>query len=335
MIDRRMIFLQSGRRSVILAALGGAAASWGRGASARGIARIAWIAPGTAATEAKFAAALREGLADNGLGEGRDYVLDTYYAEGDYGRFPALTQQALASAPDVLMVVTIASVKAAQQATKTTPLVLVATNDPVGAGLIDSLARPGGHTTGVATMADQTAPKLMELLHAALPEARRVAILVNPQNPSNRQILPSAQAAGAAMGLDVQGVEVSSPDGLAAVFGAGVTQPPGAVVAVSDALFTFLAGKMAALAIERGIALVGASRNFAEAGALMSYGVSFADLVRRSAYYVRRILDGTSPRDLPVEQPTKFELLVNLKTAKALGLTMPPMFLARCDEVID
>ncbi len=323
------------RRRAIVVAAGGAALAWHGAAGARGIARIAWIAPGTVASETKFAAALREGLADNALVEGRDYVLDIYYAEGNYGRFPALTQQALARAPDVMMVVTIASVQAAQQATRTTPLVFVSTNDPVGAGLIDSLARPGGNTTGLATMADQTAPKLIELLRAALPDVREAAILVNPQNVSNRQILPRAQAAGAALGLEVRGIELDRPDGLDDAFRSAGTQRATAIVAVSDALFTFLAGKMAALAIERGIPLVGASRNFAEAGALMSYGVSFTDLVRRSAYYVKRILDGTPPRDLPVEQPTRFELLANLRTAKALGLTLPPAFLARCDETLE
>ncbi len=318
-----------------LAMLGGAATSWPARAQAQSPARLAWIETGSAATTAWLVAAMRGGLADNGLVEGRDYVLDMFFAEGDYSRFPALTREALARSPAILLVGTIASVRAAQQATKTVPIVMISTNDPVGAGLIDSLARPGGNTTGVATMGDDVATKVVELVQVALPNARRLAMLINPLNATNRPIFEKVGAAGRTVGLDVRAIEVSAPEGLAAAFGAMLSLQSDAVLVGFDALFFQLTGRIAALGIEQRIAVLGPSRAQTEAGGLLSYGPSIPDLVRRSAYYVKRILAGAKPADLPVEQPTRFELVVNLRTAKAIGLTLPPVLLARADEVIE
>jgi len=323
------------KRRNLIAAIGGAAASWSSLTHAQRPARLAWIEPGTAATSGKFIAALREGLADNGLSAGRDYVLDIYFAEGNYRRFPTLTQEALAHDPTILLVVTIASVRAAQQATKTIPIVFMSTNDPVGASLIDSLARPGGNTTGVATMGDDVAPKLVDLVRAALPDARRMAVLINPLNATNRPIFERVRAAGASVGLEVRAIEVSAPDGLDDGFGPRSAAQPDAVLVAPDALLTQLGGRIAALGIERRIAVLGPGRDQAEAGGLLGYGAPLTELVRRSAFYVKRILAGVQPRDLPVEQPTRFELVINLKTAKAIGLALPPALLARADEVIE
>lgn len=322
------------RRRTVIATLGGAAAAWPLVARAAGPARLAFIAPGTARTEAPMIATLHAGLAENGLKDGRDYVLDVYYAEGEYSRFPALTQAALATKPAILLVVTIASVRAAQQATHTVPIVFLATNDPVGAKLIDSLAHPGGNTTGVATMADDAVPKLVELVRAALPKAHSLAVLINPLNATNRPIFERVRAAGASIGLETRAIELRTPEGFDAAFGPPSGLQPDALLAVSDALFLQLAGRIAALGIERRIAVIGPSRNMAEAGALMSYGAAFATLVRRSMYYVKRILAGARPGDLPVEQPTAFDLVINLKTARALGLTLPPTLLASADDLI-
>jgi putative ABC transport system substrate-binding protein len=318
-----------------LAIFGDTATSWPTLAQVQLPARLAWIEPGSAATNARFVAALRGGLADNGLIEGRDYVLDMFFAGGDYGRFPEITREALARSPAILLVVTIASVRAAQQATKTVPIVMMSTNDPVGAGLIDGLARPGGNTTGVATMGDDVATKLVELVQVALPGARRLAMLINPLNATNRPIFEKVRAAGSAVGLDVRAIEVSAPEGLAAAFGAMPSLQSDAVLVGFDALFIQLAGRIAALGIEQRIAVLGPSRDQTEAGGLLSYGPSIPDLVRRSAYYVKRILAGAKPADLPVEQPTRFELVINLRTAKAIGLTLPPVLLARADEAIE
>jgi putative ABC transport system substrate-binding protein len=213
--------------------------------------------------------------------------------------------------------------------------VMISTNDPVGAGLIDSLARPGGNTTGVATMGDDVATKVVELVQVALPNARRLAMLINPLNATNRPIFEKVRAAGDTVGLDVRAIEVSAPEGLADAFGAIQTLQADAVLVGFDALFFQLTGRIAALGIERRIAVLGPSRAQTEAGGLLSYGPSIPDLVKRSAYYVKRILAGVKPADLPVEQPTRFELVINLRTAKAIGLTLPPLLLARADEVIE
>jgi putative tryptophan/tyrosine transport system substrate-binding protein len=318
-----------------IAALGGTATTWPAFGQAQQPARLAWIEPGAAATSTKYVAALRGGLTDNGLVEGRDYLLEMFFADGDYRRFPALTQAALARSPAILLVVTIASVRAAQQATKTVPIVFMSTNDPVGAGLIDSLARPGGNTTGVATMGDDTATKLVELVQSILPNARRLAMLINPLNATNRPIFEKVRAAGSTVGLDVRAIEVSAPEGLAAAFGSPAAARPDALLVGLDALLIQLASQIAALGLDRRIAVLGPSREQTVAGGLLSYGPLASDLVRRSAYYVKRILAGAKPADLPVEQPTRFELVINLNTAKAIDLTLPPALLARADEVIE
>jgi len=304
-------------------------------ARAKEPARLAWIVPGTPAIEAPREAAFRAGLGENGLVDGRDYILEMFYAEGDYQRFPELTRQAVARDPAVLLVVTIASVRAAQQATRTVPIIFMATNDPVGAGLIDSLARPGGNTTGVATMADDVAPKLVDMMHTALPDARRVTVVINPGNATNRPIFERFRAAGATFGLDVQAAEVSTPDAVADCLGPSTAPQPDALIVASDAMFLELAGRIATLGRERRVPVLGPFRELPAAGALLSYGPSLGALLRRSAVYVKRVLAGAKPADLPAEQPILFELVVNLRTAKALGLKLPPKVLALADEVIE
>jgi putative ABC transport system substrate-binding protein len=323
-----------GRRALLVAG-GSVAVGLSPAAHAQQPARLAWIEPGTAAMGASFSLALRAGLADNGLVEGRDYLLDLYSADGDYSRFPALTRQALATSPAILLVITIASVRAAQQATQTTPIVFMSTNDPVGAGLIDSLARPGGNTTGIATMADDAVPKLVEMLRTAVPNARTLAVLINPQNATNRPIFERVRTAAASTGIEARAIEVTSPQGLDEQFGPRTGPQPDAVLIVADALLNQLGGPIAALGLERRIPILAPSRTFAEAGSLLSYGAAYSALIRRSAFYVKRILAGARPRDLPAEQPTKFELVLNLRTARALGISLPPSLLATADETIE
>jgi putative ABC transport system substrate-binding protein len=304
-------------------------------ARAREPARLAWIAPGTLAVEAPRQAAFRAGLAENGLVDGRDYVLEMFYAEGDYRRFPELTRQALALDPAVLLVVTIASVRAAQQATRTVPIIFMATNDPVGAGLIDSLARPGGNTTGVATMADDVAPKLVEMMHMALPDARRAAVVINPGNPTNRPIFERFRSSAVAFGIDARAVEVGTPDAIDGCLGPPMAPQPDALVVASDAMLLEVAGRIAKLGRERRIAVLGPFRELPQAGALLSYGPSLGALVRRSAFYVKRVLAGAKPADLPAEQPILFELVVNLRTAGAIGLKLPAKVKELADETIE
>jgi putative ABC transport system substrate-binding protein len=310
-----------------------AVAAWP--AQAQGVPRLAWIAPASRAHEAPRQAAFRAGLAENGLVDGRDYILELFYAEGDYQRFPALTRQALAVNPAIVLVNTIASVRAAQQATRTVPIIFMATNDPVGAGLIDSLARPGGNTTGVATMADDVAPKLIEMIHVVLPRARRIRALINPQNATNRPIFERFEAAGRTIGLELEAAEVSTPDAVADCLGPPTAPQPDALIVAPDAMFVASAGRIAALALPRGVPVFGSFRDLPAAGALLSYGPSIDSLIKRSAFYVKRVLAGAKPADLPAEQPTLFELAVNLSTAKALGVTLPGNVLALADELIE
>jgi len=296
---------------------------------------LVWIGPGTASAEATRLASMRAGLAENGLVEGRDYVFEVFLADGDYQRFPALVQQAMAHRPAVLMVSTIASVRAAQQATKTIPIVFVGTNDPVGAGLIDSLARPGGNTTGVATMSDQMAPKLVDMMHAALPSVRRVTVLINPRNPTNRPIFESVRASAGSVGIEAGAVEVGMPEAIDGAFAPPSAPQPDAMVVALDAMLVTIDQRIAQLCLERRIALLGTAREQTEAGGLLSYGPPLDALIRRAAYFVKRILAGMQPRDLPAEQPTKFELTINLKTARAIGITIPQTVLAVADDLIE
>jgi putative ABC transport system substrate-binding protein len=296
---------------------------------------LAWIAPGSARSEAGHTQALKVGLARNGMVEGRNYVLEIFYAEGDYQKFPGLTQAALARGPAILLVVTIDSVRVAQQATKTVPIVFIATNDPVGAHLVDSLSRPGGNTTGLATLSEDTASKLLEMMQAVLPTARRLAVLVNPLNVSNKSIADSLRTTGTRLGLDVQLIEVGNPKDIESCFGPSTAPQPEAAVVLSDAMFNLLGPRIAALGLERRIAILGPSADQTRAGGLLSYGPSLDHILEGVGFYVKRILGGSPPRDLPVEQPTKFELVINVKTAKALGLAISSAILARADEVID
>ncbi len=320
------------RRRDLLAALGVVLAAR---AEAQSPVRLAWIEPGSAASGVPRLAAMRQGLADNGLIEGRDYVLEVFAADGDYQRFPAVVQKAMDTHPTVLLVTTILSVRAAQQATKTLPIVFVGTNDPVGAGLIDSLARPGGNTTGVATMSDQAAPKLVDMMHRALPAARRVAVLINPGNPTNRPIFESIRTSARSVGIDVEAIEVTAPASIDAAFGPASAPQPDAVIMVLDAMLVSIVGRIVQICVDRRIPLLGAGREQTEAGGLLSYDPSLDSLIRRSGYFVKRILAGAPPRDLPAEQPTKFELTINLKTARAIGATIPQSVLAEADDLIE
>jgi putative ABC transport system substrate-binding protein len=322
------------RRRTLVAALAAALAAE-RQALAAEPARIVWIAPSSAAQEAERVAEVRAGLKEYGLVEGRDVTLEILYADGDYLRFPVLTRQALERKPAVLLVVTIASVRAAQQATSTVPIVLVGTNDPVGAGLIDSLARPGGNTTGVATMADEAALKVLDMMRTVLPQARRVRVALNPQNATNPPIAERLRATAAGFGIEVLPVAVPQPAAIETCLGPADAASPDAMIVVPDAMLVNGAPRFAALALARRVPLLGPFNEFPRAGALLSYGPSLLALNRRATFYIKRILAGAAPRDLPVEQPTKFELVLNLRTAGRLGVTVPASVVSIADETIE
>jgi putative ABC transport system substrate-binding protein len=297
--------------------------------------RIAWLGPGSAEEQGHYIASFKEGMRENNLLEGRDYILDVQYAESHYDRFPAMVEAALRHDPAVLIVVTIASVLAAQRATRSIPIVFISTNDPVGSGLVASLARPGGNTTGISNEAEDAVSKYLELLRDALPQARRVAVLLNPNNPSNPRLFQRLRVTAQTLGLTANAFEVLAPEELDATFQSIAGFRPDALLMISDAMLFDTHKRIATFALEERMPTIAPSSEQAESGMLFAYGASRPEMYRHAATYVKKILAGVKPADLPVEQPTRFELVVNLKTAKALGLTIPDSVLARAHKVIE
>ena len=297
-------------------------------------ARIAWIGPTDAAGQALYIAAFKDGLRNNGMIEGKDFAFDAQYADGHYDRFPAMIDAALKRNPALIMAVTIASVRAAQQATKTIPIVFVSTNDPLGSGLVASLARPGGNTTGISNQAEDVIGKYVELLRDALPQIKRIAVLLNPGNPSNPRMFERIRASAQGYGISATAFEAASPETIDPALERSARQQSEALLQNSDAMLFQHRARIAAFALKQRLPSISTSPEGAESGFLLAYGADRPDMYRRAATYATKILAGAKPADLPVEQPTKFQLVINLKTAKALGITIPQSLLLRADEVI-
>ena len=323
------------RRDALAGLLALGAANWALLARAQQPARLAWIGSGTPAGSVEALTAFRESMKANALAEGKDYVLDLFWSGGDYTRFPTLVQEALTRKPSIILVATIASVRAAQLATKTIPILMLGTNDPVGSGLVASLARPGGNTTGLATMGNDRAPKLAQFVREFLPKARYIAVLVNPLNPSNGPIFESIRNAATSLGMSTVAVEANSPERIDDAFKALSTKRPDALVTGFDFIFSDQRGRIAQLGLKNKIPIFAGSVASADAGALIGFGPPANELPRRAAMYVKRILAGAKPADLPIEQPTKVELVLNLKTASALGIRIPQALVERADRVIE
>jgi putative ABC transport system substrate-binding protein len=325
------------RRREFIAVIG-AAAAWPLAARAqKPPISIGFLAAGAfgSANSAVQIGAIKQGLRDNGLIDGHDYVLQARFAAGDYERFPGLARELVQAGARVILVNTIASVRAAQNVTPPVPVVMLAINDPVATGLVASLARPGGLTTGMATMNQDLTPKLLEIQHEVIPSAKTVAALFNPTNPTNPVYLEKLRTAAGTIGIKVLPFELKTPDTLDAVFSTIVAQHVDALHIVADSGIIDLADRIAVLALAQRLPSFATTTNYTESGGLMSYGISLRKLAIRAGYFVRRILDGEKPGDLPVEQPTQIELVINLKVANALGLTLPPSLLARADVVIE
>ena len=298
-------------------------------------ARIAWIGPSDAAGQALYIAAFKEGMRANGMVDGKNYFVDAQYADGHYDRFPAMVAAALKRDPAVIIAITIASVRAGQEATRTVPIVFVSTNDPVGSGLIANLARPGGNTTGISNQAEDVIVKYVELLRDTLPQTKRIAVLLNPGNPSNPRMFERVRAAAQGYGISAAAYEAASPEAIDPALERIARQRPDALLMNSDAMLFQHRQRIAAFALNERLPSISPSPENAEAGFLLAYGADRPDMYRRAAAYVKKILAGAKPGDLPVEQPTKFTLVINLKTAKALGLTVPQSLLLRADAVIE
>jgi putative ABC transport system substrate-binding protein len=278
--------------------------------------------------------ALLDGLRERGYREGRNLVFERRFSEGNAERFPAFAAEMVQLKVDLIIAITTPAALAAKNATTTIPIVMTTAIDPVGAGLVASLARPGGNVTGGAILYAELSTKRLEFLKDVVPGLSRVVVLWNAANPANASVWKETQAAAGALGLLLQSQEVLGPQDLEGAFALTAQAHPDALLVLDDALIAMHRQHIVEFATQQHLPSVFAARESVVAGGLMSYGPSLPDLFRRAATYVDKILKGVNPGDLPMEQPMKFELVINLKTAKALGITIPPHLLVLADEVL-
>ncbi len=297
--------------------------------------RVGVLLAASAASVALPLDALRQGLREHGYVSGQNLVIDVQASDMTADRLQAAAAALLRSNVDVLVTWTTPATLAAKRATSTTPIVMVSIGDPLGVGLVASLGRPGGNVTGVSNISRDLSGKQLEFLREILTGTVRIAVLRNPSNPSSALMLRETQAAATALGFQVQLLEARSAEDIERAVAAMVRQGAAGIVVLADALFLAERDRLAGLAEKARLPTAFQRRENVEAGGLISYGPSLEELFRRAAYFVDRILKGAKPGDLPVEQPTKFELVINMKTAKALGLTIPPSVLGRADQVIE
>jgi len=284
---------------------------------------------------AKFWDPLLETLNELGYVEGRTIIFEYRSSEGRSERLPALALDLVKRGVDIIVVYGTPATQAAKRATATIPIVMVGVGEPVDTGLVASLARPGGNITGNTILGPDLGAKRVEFLREAIPRISRIAFLLNPQNSSNRTQFEHVQAGVRAHGLRLLSVQVSGPDEFDDAFGAMMKQRPDALMVTADAAQQRFVDRIVRFAAAQRLPTMYQVKENVIDGGFISYGPSLPDLFGRSARYVDRILKGTKPADLPIEQPTKFELVINLKTAKALGLTIPPSLLLRADQVIE
>jgi putative ABC transport system substrate-binding protein len=325
------------KRREFITLVGGAAA-WPAAARAQQpgkMARIGFLGSATAAGSAESVKALRAGLRDFGHVEGRNIVIEFRWAEGKYDRLSDLVAELIRLNVDVIVTHGTPGTRTAKQATTTIPIVMAISGDAIATGIVTSLARPEANLTGSTFFLPELNAKRLELLKEACPQVARVAALSNPNNPVSKPIIPAMQAGATPLKLEIiDAAKAQGPSEFDSAFAAMVKSRVDAVVVTKDGEFAASFGAIAALSAANKLASIGAPE-YAHAGGLIGYGVNLLGLYRRAAYFVDRILKGAKPADLPIEQPTKFELVVNLKTAKALGLTVPDTVLARADEVIE
>ena len=296
--------------------------------------RVGILTAVTAPTIEPLHELLRQELRERGYVEGQHIVLESRSAEGHYERLPALAAQLVALPVAVLVTWGTPATVAAKQVTSTVPIIFLALGDPVGSGIVASLAQPGGNVTGVSNLTAELSAKQLELLKEIVPGLRQIAVLLNPRNPVSALQLHWTEHAAQALGVQLQVVKVHDPSEFEAAFLSMTRERAGALTVLADTVFLSQRRQIADLAFKHRLPAMFNLREYAEAGGLIAYGPRLADQWRRAAYYVDRILKGTKPADLPVEQPTKFELAISLKTAQALGITMPPSLLVLADEVI-
>jgi putative ABC transport system substrate-binding protein len=299
------------------------------------VSRIGYLSATSGTSSPHLREAFRQGLRDLGWVEGQTLVIEYRWAEGRFERLPDLAAELVRLKVDLIVAAPASPALAARNATGTIPVVFMGAADPVGIGLVASLARPGGNVTGLSySVGSSIFAKDLELLKEAVPKLRRVAVLSNPASPSQPLAISEIKGAARSLGLQLQTLEARGPGEFDGAFAAMARERAGALFVVQDPAFSPHRARLVDLAAKNRLPTMFTQREDAEAGGLMSYGPRLSDLWRRGATYVDKILKGARPADLPVEQPTRFEFVINLKTAKALGLTIPPSLLQRADEVI-
>jgi len=331
-MDRRGSYLSVSLTVVTLLLANHAAGPFAADAQQAGkVPRIGWLR--NVSPPDPLFEAFRQGLRELGYIEGKSIVIEERWAEGKAERLPTLAAELVRLPVDLIVTVTTPAIQAAQKATGTIPIVMAASGDPVGAGLVASLARPGGNVTGLSLLGPELDGKRLELLKAALPKLTRVAFLWDPGNRGLALRFRELRGAARALDLSLQSIEVRHPSEIENALAAIAKRRPGAIL-IPAPMALLYREQITAFARRNRMPLMYDAREYVEAGGLISYGTNISDLCRRAATYVDKILKGAKPADLPVEQPTKFEMVINMKTAKALGLTIPRSVLSLADEVI-
>jgi putative ABC transport system substrate-binding protein len=301
------------------------------------IRRVGFLLPGVARTTAVrgLLEAFREGLKEYGWVEGQNISVDYRFAEGKEDALPGIAAALVQSWLDVIVAEGTPAIQAAKNVTQTVPIVMAVSNDPVGSGLVASLNRPGGNITGLSVLSQELGGKRLQLLTEIIPGLARVAVLSNPSNPSNTLLLEQTKAAAQSLGVEIHVAEVQGPDRFESAFAAVAAAHAGALIVLGDGMLYSQQPRIVTFAAASHLPALFGEKEGAEAGGLIAYGPSIPASFRRAAAYVDKILRGAKPADLPVEQPTKFELVVNLQTARAIGVTIPTSILLRADEVIE
>ncbi|MFZ1195706.1 MAG: ABC transporter substrate-binding protein [Pseudolabrys sp.] len=324
------------KRREFIALLGSAAAALPLPAAAQPkIPRIGFMGNSTAALEANLLDAFREGLRELGYEEGRNIVIEYRWANGAYDYFPVLVAELIAAKVDAIVTAGTPAALAVKNATTTVPLVMVAVGDPIGTGLVPSLARPGGNLTGLSSVAPDLEGKRLQLLREVTPALSHVAMFINSLNPFHISSMEQARAAAQAMGIKLQLHDIRKSEDLDDAFTAIRKERPDALLILADRVFLHNRERIVDFANEQRLPNVSAYKELVEVGGLMSYGPSYEDMHKRAAIYVDKILKGAKPADLPIEQPSKFTFIVNLKAAKTLGVTVPSQLLGLVDQLIE
>ena len=325
------------KRREFIGLVGGAVATWPLMARAQQpkMPVIGLLAPGSKVEGKRFYDGLPLGMRQRGYLEGRDYVLESRYAEGDISRLPLLAEELVRLKPDVIVSGTVSAALAAKQATASIPIVAVNLVDPVGSGLVKSEARPGTNVTGTLQYLEGLTGKLLELTRDLVPGAAKIGVLANVSNPFSLTQRKEAEAAAVKLGMNLATVEVRTADEVGPAFQTFVREHVDVVSILRDAMFMAIRRQIAAFALASRLPTIYGFREHVESGGLISYGIDVRETYIRAAFYVERILKGERPADLPIEFPTKLELVINLTTAKALGLDVPLLLQQRADEVIE